>query len=497
MTSVSGSEPRLEPKLVWERFLELTAIPRPSREEEAARDHLLAWAGRTGWASEVDTAGNVVVRVPASDGRERAPVVTLQAHLDMVCERDPDSPYDPREGRIHVVRDGDWIAADGTTLGADNGVGVALAMAIAEDAVVGHGPLELLFTVCEEQGLEGARALDAALLAGRLLVNLDGTSDGAITVGCAGSAHTFARLHLTPASFDDACALCIEVTGARGGHSGGDIHRGRANAIKALGRLLERAREAAAIELVALDGGVSRNAIPREARALVTVAANDEEAVRAAVASELTELRREHAQSDHALSSRVARPDGQVADRYLAGEAQPPATPGSTGRALALLAELPDGVVAFTDGMAGVVETSTSLNVAHTEEGVLTLASMTRSSSASSLDEVVSGITRLVREHDAELEVQRSYRPWEPDLDSALLAAARGAYRRLFESDPRLEVVHGGLECAVIGERLPGIEMISIGPTILDPHAPGERVSISGTQRAYSLLAGLLDDLSR
>ncbi|MFO7572712.1 MAG: beta-Ala-His dipeptidase [Gaiellaceae bacterium] len=483
---MSAQHETLEPGIVWERFFELTALPRPSREEEAARTHVLAWAERHGWEAETDAAGNVVVRVPPAPGREDAPAVVLQAHLDMVCERDPDSPYDPREGRIHVVREGDWLAAEGTTLGADNGIGVALAMGAAEDPSVRHGPLELLFTVCEEQGLEGAKALEASIVTGRLLVNLDGTSDGAITVGCAGSSHTFARIRLEPTPVDGGRALRIELTGARGGHSGGDIHRGRANAVKGLGRLLDRARAVGTIRLVELEGGVSRNAIPREARAVVWIAGEDEEAIRTAVESELAVLLREHAGTDDGLVVGIAPARAVAAASVEASD-----------RALDVLRSLPTGVVALAHGLDEVAETSTSVNVATTDAGVVVFASMTRSSSAAGLEEVVSTIERIAETHAVELEVQRSYRPWEPDLDSPLLASARATFRALFEADPRLDVVHGGLECAVIGEKLPGIQMISIGPTILGPHAPGESVSISATQRAYRLLAELLDDLSR
>jgi dipeptidase D len=486
VTNGTASDLRLGDERVWERFLELTAIPRPSRAEGAARAHVLAWAAARGWASEVDGAGNTLVRVPATPGREAAPVVTLQAHLDMVCERDPDSPYDPRAGRIRVVRDGDWLAADGTTLGADNGIGVALALAAADDPSAEHGPLELLFTVCEEQGLEGAKELDPALVTGRLLVNLDGTSDDAVTIGCAGSAHTLVRLPLERSPCASGRALLVELAGARGGHSGADIHRRRANAIRALGRLLEGARAVGMLRLVELDGGVSRNAIPREARAVVAIDEPAEQEIRAAIARELAALRDEHAGSDDRLRVTVAP-----------ARAQSAASIEASARALDVLLALPNGVITRSDGADGVVETSTSLNVARTEDDVLTLASMSRSSSAAGLDEVVGSIERIAGENGAAVEVRRSYRPWEPDLDSALLDAARGAYRRLLEAEPRLEVVHGGLECAVLGEKLPGVQMISLGPTILDPHAPGERVSVSGTQRVYRLLTTLLDDLSR
>ena len=258
---------------MWDRFGELTQIPRPPKLEAEVRAHVLAWAVARGFEAAVDDEGNVVVRVPASTGRARAPTVVLQAHLDMVCERDPDSPYDPREGRIHVVRDGDWVVAEGTTLGADNGIGVAAALAAAEDPEIAHGPLELLFTVSEEQGLDGAKNLDPTLVSGRLLLNLDGSSDNSLTIGCAGSTHTFVRLQLPLEPLPEGYAMFeVAVSGARGGHSGGDIAKGRVNAIKALGRVLSRAHAQAPFRLVRLDGGVSRNALPRDALAVVASA---------------------------------------------------------------------------------------------------------------------------------------------------------------------------------------------------------------------------------
>jgi dipeptidase D len=228
----------LEPALLWERFGELTRIARPSKQEDDAREYVLTWARTRGFEGTVDAEGNVVVRVPPSAGRDGAPTVVLQAHLDMVCEREPWSEYDPREGRIHVVVDGDWVIAEETTLGADNGIGVALALATADDPEAEHGPLELLFTVSEEQGLDGAKALDASLISGRLLVNLDGTSDEALTVGCAGSDHTFLRLplELRPLGAHDV-ALRVAGQGAMGGHAGPDISGRRPNAVKVPGRV--------------------------------------------------------------------------------------------------------------------------------------------------------------------------------------------------------------------------------------------------------------------
>ena len=484
--SGAGAFADLEPAGVWERFAELTQIARPSKGEGPAREHVLAWAARHELEAEVDTAGNVVVRVPASPGRERAPIVVLQSHLDIVCERDPDSPFDPREGRIHVVREEDWIVARGTTLGADNGIGVAAAMAVAEDPAVAHGPLELLFTVSEEQGLDGAKALDPSLVAGRILLNLDGTSDESLTVGCAGSAHTFVRLPLTHAPVPAGCTgLAVTLDGARGGHSGGYIARGRANAIKALGRVLAAASSAVPIRLASLDGGGSRNAIPREALATLVIGTGSEQAFQDALDAELTALREQHAAAGDSLAISIEAAGVPVA-----------AEPTTSARALDLVTAIPTGVIAMSPTAPGSVETSTSLNVATTEEGVLTLASMTRSARSPALDDVVSTIETAARRTGAEVEVVRSYPPWQPDPGSSLLATARDTFTRLFELEPGLEVVHGGLECAVIGDKLPGVQMLAIGPLIEGLHAPGERLAISSTQRFYSLLGALLDDLA-
>jgi dipeptidase D len=402
----------------------------------------------------------------------------------MVCERDPDSPFDPREGRIHVVREGDWMLAEGTTLGADNGIGVAAAMAVAGDEGIAHGPLELLFTVSEEQGLEGAKALDPSLVAGRLLLNLDGTSDGALTIGCAGSAHTFVRLALAPTRLPDGwAAVEVRVSGARGGHSGGDIALGRVNAIKALGRALSSARAVGTVRLALLEGGVSRNALPREARAVVGV--ESEAAFRAAVETKVASIRDRHAGTD-----------GGIGVSISASSATDAADKATSATALDLLSVLPSGVVAMSASAPGSVETSTSVTVATTEADVLTLASMTRSSEPGGLDEVVASLEAAARLVGADAEVRRSYPPWRPDRDSRLLATARATFARVNGHEPTLEVVHGGLECAVIGEKLPGVEMLSIGPTIEGPHAPGERLSISSTRRFYRLLGALLDDLS-
>jgi dipeptidase D len=473
----------LDPVLVWERFSELTQLARPSKAEGPAREHVLAWAAARALVAETDAEGNVVVRVPATSGRDGAPSVVLQSHLDMVCEREPWSEYDAREGRIHVLVDGDWVIADETTLGADNGIGVAAAMAAADDRDLSHGPLELLFTVSEEQGLDGAKALDASLVTGRTLINLDGTSDEALTVGCAGSDHTTLRFPLSAVAIEPGrTVLRVELSGGRGGHSGEDISAGRLNALKGLGRALAAAFDVAPFGLVSFEGGSSRNAIPREASAIVAV--GDPSAFENAADDELGALRRGHT-------------DGRLSLTYAPAEADAAATDEATRRALDLIASVPTGVIAMSPRLSDTVETSISLTVARTDTDELRLSSMARSSDAAALDELLERMRAVARLGEAEIDVRRSYPPWEPQLESALLRTATDTFARLFGAEPRLAVVHGGLECAVLGQKLNGVEMISIGPEIVGPHAPGERLSIPSTQRFYRLLGALLDDLSR
>ena len=372
--------------------------------------------------------------------------MVLQSHLDMVCERDPDSPYDPREGRINVVVDGDWVLAQGTTLGADNGIGVAASMAVADDPAFEHGTLELLFTVSEEQGLDGAKALDPSLVTGRVLVNLDGTSDDAVTVGCAGSIHTFVRMRLELGPHPpDHVALDVVLSGAHGGHSGGDIAIGRVNAIKALGRVLARSFEQEPFRLARFAGGVSRNAIPREARAVVLLEPDAEPAFRAAAEQQLAALREQYRGSDDGIVLALER-----VDEVAIGSER------ATSRVLDLVTAIPTGVIAMSPELAGVVETSTNLTLATTDDEVLTLASMTRSSNAPALEDVAATIAASARLAGAAIEIVRAYPPWRPDLDSQLLESAKATYSRLFGVEPALTVVHGGLECAVIGGRLPG-----------------------------------------
>jgi dipeptidase D len=479
----------LEPRPFWAHFEAITKIARPSRHEEPMIEHVRAWADEHGFELRQDPGRNLVIRVPATAGRESAPVLVLQGHLDMVCERQPDSPNDPAEGRIALIRDGDWLTADGTTLGADDGVAIAAMMALAEDESLPHGPLELLMTVAEEVGLEGANELDGSLLSGTILMNLDSEEDGTLTVGCAGSTDTWIRIDAPRApSAPGSTALSVVAGGGLGGHSGVQIALGRANAVKMLGRVLREAYAAVPFRLVSLDGGKSRNAIPRDAVGVCSVPRDREDAFRSAVSTANAELQDAYAKTDPGVSVTV---EGAVdaADAW---------TEAATATLLDVVAIVPTGPLAMSPDFAGLVETSTSLGEALTDGGELTLHSLSRSSNDSAMPDVIAALDAAARLGGGKLEVKFNYNGWRPDLDSNLLAVARAASERLFGEPPVVTAIHAGLETAVIGTKVSGhLDMLAIGPQIEGPHSPDERVSIPTVQRFWQLLVAIVDDLSR
>jgi dipeptidase D len=477
----------LEPRAFWAHFEALTRIARPSRHEEPVIEHVRRWADDRGLEFRQDEGRNVVIHVPATPGREGAPTLTLQGHLDMVCERDPSSPNDPVEGRIALVRDGDWLTADGTTLGADDGVAIAAMMALVEDESLAHGPLELLMTVAEEVGLEGANALDPGLVGGSILVNLDSEEDGRLTVGCAGSTDTWVRIEASrdPAG-GEVVALSVTVSGGRGGHSGTGIALGRSNAVKVLGRALREASETVTFRLVSFEGGKSRNAIPRDAVAVCSVAADDEDAFRNAVAASAETIRDAFSTTDPAVSIAVDRAEASVE----------PWSAEATARLLDAVALVPTGPLAMSQDFDDLVETSTSLGEVLTEGDRLTLHSLSRSSNDSALPEVIATLDAVARLAGGELEIKVNYGGWRPNLDSPALAAATTVYERLFGEPPIVTAVHAGLETAVIGSTVHGLDMLSFGPQIEFPHSPDERLSIPTVDRFWRLLVAFVDELS-
>jgi dipeptidase D len=489
VTAMSSALSGVEPAAFWEHFDALTRIARPSRNEEPVIEHVRAWAAARGFELEQDAGRNLVIRVPASPGREAAPTVILQGHLDMVCERQPDSPNDPAEGRIELQRDGDWLTADGTTLGADDGVAIAAMMSLVEDDSLPHGPLELLMTVAEEVGLEGANALDGSLLSGTILLNLDSEEDGKLTVGCAGSTDTWLRVSSPREALDpDAVTFALTVSGGLGGHSGVQIAIGHSNAVKVLARVLREAYDAAPFRLVSLDGGKSRNAIPRDARAVCSVPADSEAAFRSAVATSVATIKDEFAKTDPGVD--------------LSVEAAEPAADGwtkeGTAKLLDAVALVPTGPLAMSPDFDDLVETSTSLGEALTEGDRLTLHSLSRSSNDSAMPGLVGGLDAAARLAGGELEVKFNYGGWRPNLDSPVLASTKRVYERLFGEEPIVTAVHAGLESSVISDKVQHkLDMLSIGPQIEAPHSPDERVSIPTVQRFWQLLVGAVDELAK
>lgn len=477
----------LEPRHLWQHFDRIRTIPRPSRHEEKIREHLLAWAKERGFASRVDKAGNIVVSVPASKGSEKAPVLVLQAHMDMVCEKNADVSFDFAKDAIQLEQKGDWLHARGTTLGADNGVGLAAALAIADDPSVTHGPLEILITMDEETGLNGASALDASMVSGRRLLNLDTEELYAIYIGCAGGGNSTFTLPLehetAPAG---SRAVEVAVTGMKGGHSGMEIILQRGNAIRTLARLLRGA--GASWRLVRIEGGNAHNAIPREARAVCVVPAAGVDSFRRAIEDGAAAVREELAASDPGVTVSVS-PVAEVPANAV--------TAASTARALALLVSIPHGVDAMSLDVPGLVDTSSNLASVRSDESAMTVLISVRSSIRSALFALRDRAQAIAELAGASVEHNDPYPGWKPDLQSKVLQVAQRVHREKLGRDAELKAVHAGLECGVIGEKLPGIDMVSIGPWIESPHSPAERVNVPSVATFWTFLTGLVSELAR
>lgn len=475
----------IEPTGLWRHFDALRQIPRCSGNEAAAAAYVVSVAERNNLAYERDALGNVVVRRPASEGAEDAPAVVLQSHLDMVCEKDAGVEHDfARDPLALALADG-WLTAQGTTLGADNGIGVAAALAVLEDPALTHGPLEALFTIDEERGLTGAKALADDFIAGQILLNLDGDQSGVLFVGCAGGGDTLVSLPITRAEPVDT-ALSVTVTGLLGGHSGIDIDKGRGNAIRILAQLLYRLRQQEPIRLIQLEGGNKANAIPREASAQVTLPEEQVGQVRQILQEQFVPFKERYAESDPDLTLLLAS---------VAVEGRPLSTE-SVDRALGLLLGYPVGVLAMSREMPGLVETSNNLATVHTQEGTLAIGLSSRSSQPQALDELLLRLRALSEAAGASVEQPSGYPAWKPDLDAPLLQLVSLVYEATFGAPPAVRAVHAGVEPAIIGKQHPEMEMISIGPSTAFAHSPRERVSIQSVQELWQLLTATLARLA-
>ena len=478
----------LTPRSLWQHFASIAAIPRPSKHEE----RIVAWvrelAARHDFRVRSDAIGNLVIDVPASAGREGAATVILQSHLDMVCEKNRGVEHDFMKDSIRPRIDGDWVYATGTTLGADNGIGVAAALAVATDPAVVHGPLQLLFTLDEETGLTGAMQLDGTLLAGKTLLNLDSEEDGILYVGCAGGAD--AHLHLDPErrrASPGAASWRLEVAGLRGGHSGMNIIENRGNAIKLLCRVLAAAADdGVAFDLASISGGRMHNAIPREAAATLQFAAGGEDRLRQVIARQLDAFRTELRGIDDELRIEFSPTD--AVDEVL--------TEDSKHRLLGLLLALPHGVLAMSAAIPGMVQTSNNLAAVTQQSGRIRIVTSGRSDVAASLESVMLSVAAAGRLAGAEVETHDGYPGWKPDMSSPVLEVVKQVYRELWKQDPVVTSVHAGLECGLLAEKAPGLDMISFGPQIEGAHSPDERVRIPSVEIFWNALTRVLDALS-
>jgi dipeptidase D len=478
-TAIDG----LQPAALWRHFAALSAIPRASGKEAAARQYVLALAARLGLEATQDLAGNVVVRKPARPGRESATPAALQAHLDMVCEKNEGTAHDFDTDPIALVRDGDWLKAGGTTLGADNGVGVATALAVMESDSIAHGPLEFVFTIDEETGLTGASDFPEGALAARFFFNLDGEEEGTLCIGCAGGINTVARKKVAAGPAGPGQAFRIRVSGLHGGHSGIDIHKGRGNALRILGRLLSALAAEMPVGVADLKGGSKRNAIPREASAVVVV--ENDAAARATAARIGAEAAAELGAFDPGLVVSVepaARPDGVLSREETA----------SIG---ALLASQHHGVLAMSPAIPGLVQTSTNLATLSMSEGEVAIETSQRSDVETSKRDAARMVTAVFRMAGFEAAQSGGYPGWKPEPDSDIVRQTKAAHEQALGTARGLVAMHAGLECGVIGEKHPGMQMISFGPHIVDVHSPSERLKISSVEPFWRFLKELLESI--
>jgi dipeptidase D len=475
---------RLEPKAVWKHFAALSAIPRASEKEAAVRNYVLALAARLGLESVQDDVGNTVVRKPARAGRESAVPAAIQGHLDMVCEKNEGTAHNFDTDPIRLVVDGDWLKADGTTLGADNGVGVAAALAVMESDTIAHGPLEFVFTIDEESGLTGALKFPHGLLQSKVFLNLDNEEEETLCIGCAGGVNSVAKRKIGLRAAPSGEAWRIKVAGLAGGHSGVDIHRGRGNALRILGAALLAVLDLP-VAVADINGGSKRNAIPREASAVVVADASCVAELKSRVAAYAADAQSALGAFDPGLRitvESIARPSQVIADADAALIAS-------------LLASQHHGVLAMSPDIPNLVQTSTNLATVAIHGDEVEIATSQRSSIESNKRAAARMVATMFNLAGFTVEQSGDYPGWKPEPTSEIVRLAEAAHQEILGSKAKIIAMHAGLECGVIGEKYPGVQMLSFGPHIVDVHSPSERIKISSVGPFYKLLIGVLERL--
>ncbi len=474
----------LEPSLVWNFFHDITQIPRPSKREERMIAYLKNFSSDNNLICKSDAAGNVLICKAATPGFEDSKTVVLQAHIDMVCEKNSDVDFNFETDTIQTYIEDDWVKAKGTTLGGDNGIGMAMMLALLASDDISHPALECLFTVDEETGLTGAFALEKNFLTGQTLINLDSEDDGEIFVGCAGGIDTTAKLSYTnEKSPEGYFSFSVTVKGLTGGHSGDDINKGRGNANKILNRYLWKINKVTDLRISKIDGGNLRNAIPREAQATVCVPYSEKENVRVLLNHYIAEL-------DIELGD--VEPKMQI---LLESEIMPESVidKKTSDALLNLLYACPHGVKAMSRVMPNMVETSTNLaSIKMTENQEIIITTSQRSSVESSKYDIANQVEAVLLLSGAKVSHGDGYPGWKPNLKSDVLKIAQQSYKTLFHSEPNIRAIHAGLECGLFLEKYPNLDMISIGPQMYGVHSPDERLSISSTQKCWKWLVEIL-----
>jgi dipeptidase D len=478
----------LKPELVWKYFAEVARIPRGSKNEKQISSYVVKKAQELGLEAKQDKFMNVVVRKPASPGRENRPMICLQGHLDMVCEKNKEKVHDFEKDPIEIVRDGNVLMADGTTLGADNGIAVATNLAIMEDKSLEHGPLEFLFTVDEETGLTGASNLKPGYVQSKTLMNLDSEEEGALYVGCSGGRNTVGTWK---AAFENAPGktklVKIHVKGLKGGHSGLEIDKGRGNSIKILNRVLLALGEIGA-RIASMEGGNKSNAIPREAEALIYVPTAKMRQANKIVAQYASTIKAELA---------TVEPDLTITTEEVAqGKKGKVLKKAPQAMVLKTISALPHGVMKMSADIPGLVETSTNVAIIRTQKGKIVLTTSQRSSVASEIVEILHTVRSVFELGRAQVQHTEGYPGWKPNLDSPILKLAKSTYQSLYGKEPAVKAIHAGLECGIIGEKYPGMDMVSFGPTLEGVHSPDEKIYIDSVQKFWNFLLGILKSVN-
>jgi dipeptidase D len=480
---MSASILSLEPKLIWKEFHSLTQIPRPSGHTEAVANFLVKFAHDLGLESFIDDAGNVIMKKAATPGMENRKTVIMQAHMDMVPQKEPDSKHDFEKDPIETIIDGDWVKANGTTLGSDDGLGVAAIMAVMEDKDVKHGPLVALITRDEETGMYGAFGLKRGTIDGDILLNLDSEDEGMLFIGCAGGIDIIASLEYKEKETCKECvAYRVQLKGLRGGHSGLEINEGRANGNKLMVRFVYEAIAKLGAHLSSWEGGNMRNAIPREAHVVLTVpAANAEKLVEMAAQYEtLFNEEFKGIESNMTLrAEKVDMPKGIVPEEIQ-------------DNLIDAIYACQDGVTRMIPSIPDTVETSSNLAIIIIGEGKASIQILARSSDDTMKEYITKSLTACFNMAGMKVVTEGGYSGWLPDVNSPILAAMRKSYESQFGNEPKVVVVHAGLECAVIGSVIDGLDMISFGPTLKSPHTPSEKCNIPSTKKFYEFLVATL-----